>query len=408
MPYISELLDNKVYDSSDANSGRLKDILISQDGKSFPALEYLEVKNPAGQLVYVPFSLVQNFNTSDITLKTVFSKAAVLKLPEDKTYIYLKDDVLDKQIVDVEGTRVVRVNDLRIGSVEDKICLLGIDASIRGLLRRLGLTQGFFSFVSLPFKTRLIDWRQAQLVGHGPLQLKTAATSLGQLHPADLANIVEDLDVKQASGILASLDEFEAAKVLEEIDTEWQSVLVKNLNPEKAGKIISQMSADEIADLVKTFSSDEAKGLLSKVQSGKVESVKELISYADNTAGGLMTSEFVSVRPGWTVERVIEEVKKQSEGLRSVLYVYVTDENGKFFGVVSLRRLMVASPEMSIKKIIKPLRSYMLLRPKDKIQKIIPIMTRYNLFTATVVDKNKKLVGIVSIDDVMRHLYPAA
>ena len=406
MPYISELLNNKVKESSDTIVGRLKDILIKPQDGTFAPLEYLAVETlPQKQIQYIPYEAIGNFTDKEITLKNLFRSVALEQLPSSQ-YINLKREVLDQQIVDIAGTRVVRVNDLRIGNVNGRMCVLGIDSSFRGLLRRLGLGE---SLLARPFTVQLIDWRNAQLLeGNKPLQLNTAAEHLSHLHPADLANIVEDMDIKRGSSLLASLDEKEAAKVLEEIDPKLQNILVKYLGPSSASKILAQMSSDEITDLVKTFSGEEAKIFLSQVNGGRAKSIEKLINYPDNTAGGLMTLEYVSVRPNWKVTQAVEEIKKLSSGYRSIVFIYVTEEDGQFLGVVSLRRLFIADSETKMGDIIKSLSLVSTLRPNDKIQKVIQVMTKYNLFTAAVVDKDNKLVGIVTIDDVMRQLFPNA
>ncbi|MBI5530000.1 MAG: magnesium transporter [Candidatus Doudnabacteria bacterium] len=404
MPYISELLNNTITDSSDVSVGKLEDILIAPKADSFAPLEFLVIKTHQGRK-FVPYEYVANFNSSEISLKNLFNKVAQNELPAVQ-FVYLKKQVLDKQIVDVAGTRVVRVNDLRIGNFENKVCVLGIDSSFKGILRRLGLAGSIFG---KPFSVSLIDWRQATLVDSKKgLELNTVAEDLSHLHPADLANIVEDLDVKFGSSLLASLDSTEAAKVLEEVDPKLQTVLVKYLGPERAGKIMSQMSSDEFVDLVKTLSGDEANQFLSEVKGSRAQSVKKLLNYPDNTAGGLMTLDFLAVRPEWTIAQVVEEIRKVSDGMRSLPYVYVTYEESRFIGVVSLRRLLLAKSQEKIGDLAKRFPSYAFLKPGDKIEKIIQLMTKYNLYTAAVLDKEKKLVGVVTIDDVMRQLFPSA
>lgn len=405
MPYISEFLNNKVTDSSDSVVGKLQDILIQPINGSFAPLEFLlVVKNKTNEKVLVPFSLVENFTKKNITLKTLFNKAIVSQAP-GQNYIYLINDVLDKQIVDVGGTRVVRVNDLRLGTMEDRMCVVGIDPSFKGLLRRIGLDQVFFADL---FKVQLIDWRKTELLQSGPLQLNTASDNLSRLHPADLANILEELDVKQGSRILSRMEAVEAAKVLEEVDPELQNVLVKYLGPEAGGKIVSQMSSDEAADLVKAMDEEDAKIFLSKLEKIKAGGIAKLINYPSNTAGGLMSLDFVSVRPGWNVAKAVEEIRKLSPGFRSIVFVYVTEEDGTFHGVVSLRRLLIADPKSLMDGLLKKISKISTLEPGFNIRKVIRIMTKYNLYTAAVLDKEKKLVGVVTIDDVMRHLFPEA
>ena len=406
MPYISELLNNQIYDSSDASAGKLEDILITPKEASFAPLEFLVIKTKQHQTKFVPYEFVANFTSSQISLKNLFNKIALSELPAGHSYVYLKKEILDRQIVDVAGTRVVRVNDLRISVLENKMCVVGIDASFRGLLRRLGLSG---TILARPFKVNLIDWRQAKLLeGSLPLQLNTAAEQLGRLHPADLANIVEDLDIKSGSSLLASLDSAEAAKVLEEVDPKLQTSLVKYLGPEHSGKILAQMSSDEFVDLLKTLSSQEAREFLANVNGGKAQNLQKLFSYPDNTAGGLMTVDFVSARPSWTVAQTIEEIRKQSAKMRSIVHVYITEEDGIFKGIISVRRLLLAKPDTLMQNLAKQFPKHSSLKPGDKIEKIIKLMTKYNLYTAAVLDKDKKLAGVVTIDDVMRQLFPSA
>ena len=404
MPYISELLNNTITDSSDDSVGKLQDILISPKADSFAPLEFLVVKAKDG-IKFVPYEFVANFNSSEISLKNLFNKATQNELPKGQ-FVYLKKEVLDKQIVDVAGTRVVRVNDLRIGNFENKVCVLGIDSSFKGLLRRLGLAG---SFLGKPFTVSLIDWRQATLVDSKKgLELNTAAEDLRHLHPADLANIVEDLDVKYGSSLLAALDSREAAKVLEEVNPALQTILIKYLGPESAGKIMSQMSSDELVDLVKTFSSEESSEFLSQVAGLKAQSVSRLLAYPDNTAGGLMTVDYVSCPPETTVQQATETIKKLSDGFRSIMYIYVVDAQGNFYGVVSLRRIIIADKDTTMGQLAKRFSKASVLKTGDKIERIMQLMTKYNLYSAAVLDKEKKLVGVVTIDDIMRQLFPRA
>lgn len=405
MPYISQLLDNKVTDSSDAVVGKLQDILISPKEGDFAPLEYLVLTDTQGETKFVPYDFVENFTSSEISLKNLFAKIGINKIP-DKRFLYLKKELLDRQIVDVAGTRVVRVNDLRIGFSGGKMSVLAIDPSFPGIFRRLGFLEGFFAHF---FPVRLIDWRQAKLLeGSGPLQLNAAVEELSRLHPADLANIVEELDVKAGSNLLVSLDSTEAARVLEEINPDLQTILVKYLGPERAGKILTQMSSDELADLVKTLSGTEARELLSKVAPSRAKGVEKLSLYPDNTAGGLMTLDFVSSRPDWTAEETVEEIRRVSKQLRSIVYVYVTDVDGRFRGGISMRRLLLADKKKLMRHMAKEFPIHSTLKPGDRLSKIVRLMTKYNLYTAAVLDKEKKLVGVVTIDDVMRTLAPSA
>ncbi len=404
MPYISQLLNNTITDSSDSLVGNLKDILINPKNGNFSPLRFLVVQTNDKKSKFVSYDFVENFTSSSISLKNTFDRIALSELPKE-SFVHLKKEVLDRQIVDISGTRVVRVDDLRIGNFDGKMCVLGIDTSFQGLLRRAGLDIPFMNKI---FKARFLDWREVQLLDNGPLQMNGMAENFKRLHPADLANIVEDLDIKRGSTLLGSLDDREAAKVMEELDTAKQNVLAKYLGPEKAGKILAQMSSDEVVDLVKTFSDDEATQYLSQVNGGKIKTIEKMTEYPDNTAGGLMTLEYIAVGPEWTVAQAISEIKNQTTNFRSIFFIYVIDDERNFIGVVSMRRLLTEDHNVLMKDLAKSFSRPSILHPDDKINKIIEVMTRYNLYTAAVMDENKKMVGVVTIDDVMRQLFPAA
>lgn len=404
MLYLSQLLNKKVYDSADNVVGWLTDALISPKQGEYSPLEYLLVKLRGNkELVYIPYEYVETLSPSDISLRVLFDKVPTEKTVSDK-YLMLHKYVLDQQIVDMAGARVVRVNDLRLGNFDNVMCVLGIDVSTRGLVRRLGLDRfGLFDFL----KINLIDWREAQPV-HGSLKLDTIAENLNRLHPADLANIVEDLNMKHSSRLVKSLDAKSAATVLEELDPELQKVLIKYWGPEQSSKILSQMPVEEIVDLMKMLPKEEARLFLSHMKETKLQKIENLIIYPDNTAGGLMTVDFISVRPEWSCGRIINEIKKASSFNRSILYVYVVDAENNFRGIISLRWLLVSPAKRKISKLLKTPAAHSVLHPDDKIEKIIEIMTKYDLFTAAVVNDENKLMGVVTIDEVMRHLFPHA
>lgn len=406
MPYLSELLHRKVQDSADHVIGRLEEVLISPKVSEYSPLEYLVIKpnRVKADKIYIPYSYVENFNTKEISLTATLSKMDTKLIGAEDEWVPLNRDVMDEQIVDVSGARVVRVNDLRLKVFQDRMSVVGIDVSFKGLLRRLGLEWvDFADFL----KVNLIDWRHSQPV-RGILKLDTAADNLRHLHPADLANILEDLNLRFGSNLVASLDARSAAKVLEEVDPRLQKNMVKFLNPEKAAIILGQMSADEIVDLVKTMPKEEAKVLLSYLQNTKAKKVEKLIKYEDDTAGGLMNLDFIRVRPDMTVGEAVEEIKKTSPTMRSILYIYVLDLNDKFLGAISLRWVLVSDQNMKLKTLLKKYPVASLLRADQDVEEVMNVMTKYNLYSAVVSDNKNRMLGVVTIDDVMRRLVPKA
>jgi magnesium transporter len=284
------------------------------------------------------------------------------------------------------------------------MCVLGIDISFLGLIRRLGLDRLDFLKV---LKVHLIDWRQTKFVRRY-LKLDTLSRDLNRLHPADLANIIEDLSVKHGTKLVKALDTEDAAKVLEEVDPHLKKILIKYLEPEQAVKILMQMPVDETAGLIKMMPRNEARQFLSYLRDTKLKRIEELMDYGENTAGGLMTLDYTSVRPDWTVSQAIEEVKKASPTLHSVLYLYVTGQDGQYHGKFSLRWLLLSPPQEKVGQLVKHYPPSPTLHPSQKINEVAAIMTKYNLLTMPVLDKEKHMIGVVKIDDIMRYLLPNA
>ena len=282
--------------------------------------------------------------------------------------------------------------------------VLGIDVSFRGLLRRLGVS--WLDILDL-FKVNLIDWRKAQPV-EGVLKLDSVSKDLTRLHPADIANIIEDLSVKQGSNLVLSLDKNMAARVFEEIDPGIQKLLISQLNPEHAARISERMSIDELVDLIQSLPEHQSKQLLDFVEQDRMKKVNKLLSYEDDTAGGLMNVDYLAGSPDDTVVMTVGKIRKLSDNFRSANYVYVIDDKGKYKGVVSFRRLLVADPDEILKDVMKKNIHLPVLNPTQSIKSVAHLMTKYDLNSVAVVDKDNKFLGVVAVDDVMRVLMPNA
>ncbi|MBI5728173.1 MAG: magnesium transporter [Candidatus Magasanikbacteria bacterium] len=409
MVYLSRLLNRTVVDSANVRVGKLVDVLIYYEPGAYPPLSFLLVRHPHRNLLYIPYRYVANMIEGEIAITHSFAHIDTTESLEltdpPPNLVFLSRDVIDKQIVDIEGARVVRVNDLHLGVFNGQTCVLAIDISIRGILRRLGVERWiFFHWLEV----RLIDWRKVQLAKRKFLKLDTVSKKLMKLHPADLATIVEDLSVKEGGALLRSLDTKTAAHVMEEAGESFQKAFIRYLGPERAAPFLERMSSDEVADLIKLFPRKEARQYLALLNKEKAKSVEGLLRYRDDTAGGLMTTDFVTVRPEWTVTETMEYIKTISHAMRSIFYVYVTDETNCLKGLVSLRNLLVANPEEKVGRVMKRISRHATLRVHHKLRKMMIIMTRYNLNTVAVVDNKDTLLGVVTIDDIMRLLHPAA
>lgn len=403
MLYYSALVNAKVRDSNDEAIGRIADIAIdASQHREFPPIRGILARVKKGKRVFVSADNVAAWSHDGVSLKPGAAEFAD-EIPNGETLCVGKT-VLDHQIVDLSGARVVRVNDLRFGPVHGVMCLLAIDVSASGLLRRLGLGGLFLR----PFKPHFLEWQDVHLIGD-KLKLHVGRQNLVKLHAADIANIIEKLNVKQGSLLLNSLDQATAAKVLEEIRPDIQKIMVENLGIERATAIMEKMSMDELVDLIQLLPARESREIINKLPVEKNASrVKKILEYDEDTAGGLMTTEFISAHLDTQVSEVIEKIKRDSHYHRAIHFVYVVDDKKHYLGVASLRRLIVADSSQKIKEVMKRSRRTPVVNVEQSLAEVASIMTKYNLLSVAVLDNNKKLLGIVTVDDIMRCLVPKA
>ena len=404
MFFFSTIINAPVQDKNDEPVGKLKDVAIElTKEKKFPSLVGFMVRNrKKKQAIYISADKVAAWSHDGLVLNTTVAEAESVQ-PKDGI-LFLGKHIVDKQIVDLAGVRVVRVNDLQFGPVQNQMCLLAIDVSTSGLLRRIGLRTPADGWL----KPHLLEWNQAHLIGDR-LQLSKGREDLVRLHPADIANIVEKLNIKQGSSLLRSLDKLTAAKVMEEVSPRIQKMLIQHLGSERAAVILEKMSMDELVDLIQLLPSRESQEIIEKLPAQKdIGKVKKILAYHENEAGGLMTTEFIAAQPHTTVSEVAEKIKRDSHQHRSIHFVYVVDEKKHYLGVASLRRLIIADPKQTIKSIMKRPRRTPVVNVKQKVMEVAAIMTKYNLLSVAVVDNNRKLLGVVTVDDIMRHLVPNA
>ncbi|HEX5322571.1 MAG TPA: CBS domain-containing protein, partial [Capsulimonadaceae bacterium] len=334
-------------------------------------------------------------------------------MPQEHDFSLVRD-VLDKQIVDVHDYRVVRVNDIRLAPMQQgqQLVLVGVDIGLRGIMRRLGLEHTIdsisriFHFRSAP--AHFIPWNDVEsLPTHNagePIKLKVSHEKLAQLHPADIGNILNQLDPVDRNELLQTLDVETAADALAEAEDKVQVSALKTLDEERAADILEEMPADEAADVLGDLDKARREELLGHMEADEREDVQELLSYKDETAGGMMTNEFVALTEDITAAQTIDYLRNLSPNAETIYYLYVTDADERLTGVISLRDLIVAKAETHISEfMITKVRS---VHVNAHIEEVAHQFERYKLLALPVVDDDHRLLGIITVDDTLEQLLP--
>ncbi|MFH1789591.1 MAG: CBS domain-containing protein [bacterium] len=401
MLYLSNIVNATVQDQTDAKVAIVVDVAI----KSLPSQNHPPV---VGVVIFelnkkdkrfIKIKDIESFSKNVITIKKKLEEV-ITDILIDKDVIYLKEAVLDRQIVDLEGIRVVRVNDLQVGYIKDVMSLVAIDIGQAGLLRRLGITK--------IGRKELLEWKDVRLLDD-KIQLSTSVRDLNKLHPADVANLIEKMNLNQGSMLLESMDEQTAARVLEEIEPGIQKILVEKLGPERASLVMQKMSVDELVDLIQLLPERESREILEELPSdAKKQHVTKMLEYDEDQAGGLMTTEYLTAYPEDTVNEVVGTIRRINHIHSSIYFVYVIDRDDVFLGVVSLRWLLLADKEAKMSDIMKKGKKIPTAKVNNKLLEVASLITKYNLYSVAVLDDDDRLLGIVTVDDIMRHFVPNA
>lgn len=410
MIYLSQLLNQKVWDAFGHEVGVLEDIMVSNTEKTMAPISALVLKKTTEDRHYIDARMISSLWPS-ITLKSEASKLPAFS-PKGHE-LMLKQRVLDRQIVDIEGKRLVRVNDLQIARKGDSFYLTGVDASGKGLLRRLGLENVDRALSRLTKKAaepHVIPWEFVAPIEHDdPLRLSVSQTRLVQMDPADIAAILDDLDHPTSKALLQGFSDEELADTLEESSQEVQQAVLSNLHPERAADVLQEMDPDEAADILAEMDDQTSEKLLSLMEDEDEEDVRALLAYPEDSSGGIMTTEFAHVPGEYNVGEALSFLRSNEDALEDefMYYVYILDNEKKLQGVITLRDL-VTSP------LDKPLSDWfdddvVVVNPLTPQKDAAYLVAKYDLMAIPVVDPSSgKMLGIVTVDDALDTVLPTA
>jgi CBS domain-containing protein len=408
MAFLSEILGHTITDMDGHYIGKLED-LIAREYKdaTHPIVEAVVIKDK-NKTIIVPYSLVMALFAPSIPLHCHVEDIKYYQPAEDD--IFLSRDVLDKQIIDTDGARVVRVNDLELVRVNGTLYVGNVDIGTMGILRRLGIanmTQRISSTLRLPAPQTYISWDDVELLRHDPfMRLRVPVESISELHPADVAEIISDMNKLESGQLLEALNMEQLADTLEEVETEFQANLVENMSDEKVADLLEEMEPDEAADLLAELPEERSRGLLDLMEKEESDDVRKLLSYPEDSAGGIMTTEYACIPPNVSAEEAIKFLRQNAGDAETLFYVYVTDELERLLGVFSLKDLIFAEPTVRVEEFMEDrVKSVNLTDDQNDVAQMI---TKYDLLAIPVVDDQNVMHGIVTADDALDKIIPTA
>jgi magnesium transporter len=406
--YATELMGARAYDVQGNFVGKVREFFI-EPAQAPNRLSHFLLARGHYQSLLARYDQVASAEPGTIRLSV--SERALQLFEPNEALLAVRKDLLDQQIIDTRGRKVVRVNDVDLaeqrvnGNVELRVTQ--VDVGPQGAVRRL--LQGLPSALVRKLQARLpqsaIRWEFVNLIESDPMRrvkLRITHEKLEDLHPADLAEIMEDLSASERQGIIASLDEETAAAVLAELDERLTTQIVEKLDPEKAADILEEMAPDAAADLLADLPKETSEELLEEMPGQEAEEVRELLSFDPSTAGGMMNTEYVYVGETSTRDEVLDWIRSLELNLDQLDTIVLLDSKAQFAGTVSVARLMLADPEQSM----KDLRSEPILEisPDADETDVFDLFDKYNLRMLTVVDDENRPIGTVTVDDVVSRL----
>jgi len=400
---LSEIVKKPVIDVHGERVGKLADVIVSAE-TPYPKVQALTVRTPDKRTLNVPWTQVEDLGRQ-IPLKVGLGEIRSYAAKEHE--VHLVEDVLDRQVIDVRGKKLRRVNDLQLSTTNGVYRLIGVEIGVRGLLRRLGLEK-IVDRSRVHMEGNYISWADIDTLHSGPaaVQLKVPKHKIDKFHPADIADIIDQLSVNDGLNLINALDEEAAADTLEETSPERQVSLIEGMKTERAVGILEEMSPDDAADLIRDLSADRAETILDLMEPEESEDIRELLEYPEDTAGGIMTNEFIAVQADLTVHDAVEEIRTAAADVESIYYVYVIAKDGTLVGVISLRELLLARPEERLSAFTHV--DLITVNVRDDQRDAAKKIAKYNLLALPVVDDEQKLKGIVTVDDAIDIVLPTA
>ncbi|MFT5387566.1 MAG: magnesium transporter [Lysobacterales bacterium] len=411
--YLSEMIGRKVLDEHNRTVGKLCDISMCLSEEVFPRAESLIISTGSFKKKYACIS-IDKFERLGKTLKLKKSvKAIKFQNKKFATEFSLSRDILDQQVVDTHDQKVVRVNDVHLLRVDNQIYLAHVDIGLRGLVRRLGwsnLVDGLIKSLApdSPYlkEEELISWRNSQVLMLGRnknvLRLNDAKKKMARIPPTQLAEIMEDLDIYEKLSLFKSFTVDLQRKVFTDMAPQEKEELIEQLSDKEAVNLIENIPADEAVDLLNKMPKEKTGNWMRLMHTATSKKLRKLLGFAQDSAGGLMTTEYLYLKREASVGDAIAKIKKFADYPGNIFYVYIIDDEHKLLGATSLRRFINEDLDKPLIDTCYPNRIF--VRTDDEVEEIALLLEKYKFSSIPVLDDNDILQGVITSDDVLEEL----
>ena len=403
MLYLSQILNRSIFDARNEKIANIDDVLVRYGSDEYPPVIGV-VARYRRRNFFIPRRNIATISENGVRMSS--TKLDLTPFERREGEVLLGKDVLDNQLIDVDGKRVVRVNDVQLIGADAFWRVSGADVSLQGFVRRL-MPKGFYGSDR---PVEVIDWADVGYLATDTatvtVQLKSSKDKLSRLHPVEIAQLAETFAPIHRTEIVESLDNETAADALEEMSTEAQARILEEMDRERAADILEEMSPDDAVDVLGELSDEKAEELFNLMEDEEKADVAELMPYEHDTAGGLMTTEFMVFPKTLTAGETIARLREMAETPNMIYYLYVVEEENswKLSGLISLRSLILADPTRTLADVMRS--EFRFAHPSDSASDVAQTITEYNLLALPVVDDEGDIAGIVTVDDAMEILLP--
>ena len=410
MIHATELFDSSVYDSDGNYIGRIRDLcLVPSEQPS--RIAHMVIARGRYQPLVASYDQVASVAPGAVRLNT--GELRLATYVPDESWLTVRHDLLDRQIIDTAGRKVVRVNDLDLSEFpfagHTEVRVTQVDVGLAGALRRLlkGVASpGWLRAIQKRLPTRTIPWEAVDVIETDPLRrvkLRLPESRLAELHPADIADIIEELAPAQQEAVIETLDDETAAEALEEVKDSVQVRILENLDRARIADILEEMHPDEAVDALAELSAETAADVLNDMDRQDAGELVKLMQFEQDTAGGMMTPEVFCLKDTATIKEAVAVLREGREEMEAIDPLHLKTEDGVLTGAVSLERLLLSEPSLTL----DALRDEQLVSVEADATEaeVIELFDKYNLRSLPVVDADQKLMGVVTVDDIVSRLW---